>query len=151
MRAALAQAARGGAAGEVPVGAVVVGPDGTIVARAFNKPIASADPTAHAEILAMRRAARKLGNYRLSGCTLVVTLEPCAMCAGAAVHARIAEIVYGASDPKTGAVRSLYEIASDRRLNHTCAVTPGILEGECAAALKAFFRGRRKAAASADR
>ncbi len=143
IRAALAQAVKGGEAGEVPVGAVVVGPDGKIVSRAFNKPISTRDPTAHAEILALRKAARKLGNYRLAGCILVVTLEPCTMCAGAAVHARIAEIVYGASDPKTGAVRSLYEIADDRRLNHACRVTPGILADECAAMLKAFFKARR--------
>ncbi len=146
MRAALAQARKGAEAGEVPVGAVVVGPDGRILARAFNKPVSSNDPTAHAEILALRKAARKLGNYRLAGCTLVVTLEPCAMCAGAAVHARIAEIIYGASDPKTGAVRSLYEIADDRRLNHACTVTPGKLADVCSAMLKAFFKARRRSA-----
>ncbi|HEY3488934.1 MAG TPA: tRNA adenosine(34) deaminase TadA [Candidatus Deferrimicrobiaceae bacterium] len=144
MRVALALAARGAAAGEVPVGAVVVGPDGAILSRAFNRPISSVDPTAHAEILALRKAAKKLGNYRLAGCRLVVTLEPCPMCAGAAVHARIAEIVYGAADPKTGAVRSLYEIASDPRLNHGCALVPGVLADDCGAMLKAFFRDRRR-------
>jgi tRNA(adenine34) deaminase len=143
MRAALAQAARGAEAGEVPVGALVVGPDGRILSRAFNRPISSGDPTAHAEILALRKAAKRAGNYRLAGCTLVVTLEPCPMCAGAAVHARIAEIVYGATDPKTGAVRSLYGLADDPRLNHACALTPGVLADECAAMLKAFFRSRR--------
>lgn len=144
MRAALAQAQKGAEAGEVPVGAVVVGPDGRILSRAFNRPIGSADPTAHAEILALRKAAKKLGNYRLSGCTLVVTLEPCPMCAGAAVHARIAEIVYGAADPKTGAVRSLYGIATDPRLNHACIVTPGVLASECGEAIRSFFRSRRR-------
>lgn len=143
MRAALAQARRGASRGEVPVGAVVVGPDGRILSRAYNRPISSADPTAHAEILALRKAARKLGNYRLTGCRLVVTLEPCPMCAGAAVHARIHEIVYGATDPKTGAVRSLYRVADDPRLNHACALVPGVLEEECAAELRAFFRARR--------
>ena len=145
MRAALAQAQKGGEIGEVPVGAVVVGRDGRILSRAFNRPISSGDPTAHAEILALRKAARKVGNYRLSGCTLVVTLEPCAMCAGAAVHARIARIIYGAADPKTGAVRSLYEIADDPRLNHRCEIAAGILAPDCSAMLKAFFRARRSA------
>lgn len=145
MRAAMAQAARGAEAGEVPVGAVVVGPDGRILSRAFNRPVSSGDPTAHAEILALRKAAKRMGNYRLGGCTLVVTLEPCPMCAGAAVHARIAEIVYGATDPKTGAVRSLYELADDPRLNHACALVPGVLADECASALKEFFRAKRRA------
>ncbi len=145
MRAALKEAERGAAAGEVPVGAVVVSPEGKILSRAHNRPIASADPTAHAEILALRRAAAKVGNYRLTGCLLVVTLEPCAMCAGAAVAARVAEIVYGAEDPKGGAVSSLYRIASDPRLSHRAAVVPGVLSGECAALLSAFFRSRRGA------
>jgi tRNA(adenine34) deaminase len=148
MRAALAQARRGAEVGEVPVGAVVVSPDGRILARAFNRPITAADPTAHAEILALRRAAKKVGNYRLSGCRLVVTLEPCAMCAGAAVHARIAEIVYGADDPKTGSVRSLYGIADDPRLNHRCEVRGGVLADDCSALLKDFFRSRRRASRS---
>ena len=152
MRAALAQARKGAEAGEVPVGAVVAGPDGKILSRAYNRPISASDPTAHAEVLAMRKAARKLGNYRLSGCTLVVTLEPCAMCAGAAVHARIASIVYGAADPKTGAVRSLYSIASDARLNHSCTLVPGVLEEECSGLLKSFFRSRRgRSRAGAER
>ena len=143
MRAALREAEKGAAAGEVPVGAVVVSPEGKILARAHNRPVASNDPTAHAEILALRGAARKLGNYRLTGCRLVVTLEPCPMCAGAAVAARVAEIVYGATDPKTGAVSTLYRIASDTRLNHRAVVTSGLLAEECAALLTSFFRSRR--------
>lgn len=143
MRLALAEAAKAAAAGEVPVGAVVAAPDGTIVARAHNRQIAAGDPTAHAEILALRKAARKLSNYRLTGCRLVVTLEPCVMCAGAAVHARVAEIVYGAADPKAGGVRSLYRIASDDRLNHRPDVVSGVLAEECAGLLTGFFKSRR--------
>ncbi len=143
MRSALEEADKAAAAGEVPVGAVVVGPDGAIVARAHNQPITANDPTAHAEILALRKASKKLANYRLTGCRLVVTLEPCVMCAGAAVHARVAEIIYGAPDPKGGAVRSLYRIASDDRLNHRPDVVSGVLAAECADALTAFFRSRR--------
>ncbi|MCL5965981.1 MAG: nucleoside deaminase, partial [Deltaproteobacteria bacterium] len=116
MREAIREAAKAAATEEVPVGAVVVDPAGKIVARAHNRPVAAKDPTAHAEVLALRKAAKKVGNYRLPGCRLVVTLEPCPMCAGAAVYARIAEIVYGADDPKTGAVRTLYRIGSDPRL-----------------------------------
>ncbi len=145
MRAALLEAEAGAAAGEVPVGAVVVSPEGKILARAHNRPVSAKDPTAHAEILALRGAARKSGNYRLTGCRLVVTLEPCPMCAGAAVAARIAEIVYGATDAKAGAVSTLYRIASDARLNHRAAVTPGVLAQECAALLTSFFRSRRPA------
>ena len=143
MRAALAEAEKAAAAGEVPVGAVVVSPDGEILSRGRNSPIGSNDPTAHAEILALRAAARKLGNYRLTGCRLVVTLEPCPMCAGAAVSARVAEIVFGAEDPKSGAVATLYRIASDPRLNHRAEIIPGVLADECSALLKKFFRGRR--------
>ncbi len=143
MRAALEEAAKAAASGEVPVGAVVAGPDGAIVSRAHNQPVSANDPTAHAEILALRKAARKLSNYRLTGCRLVVTLEPCVMCAGAAVHARLAEIIYGAADPKGGAVRSLYRIASDDRLNHRTEVVSGVLAEECAALLTAFFKSRR--------
>jgi tRNA(adenine34) deaminase len=145
MRAALREAEKGAVAGEVPVGAVVVSPEGKILARAHNRPVTANDPTAHAEILALRSAARKAGNYRLPGCRLVVTLEPCPMCAGAAVVARVAEIVYGASDPKTGAVSTLYRIASDTRLNHRAIVTSGVLAEECAALLTSFFRSRRPA------
>jgi len=143
MRAALVEAGKAAAEGEVPVGAVVVSPDGKILARAHNRPVAAKDPTAHAEILALRQAARKAGNYRLPGCRLVVTLEPCPMCAGAAVAARVSEIVYGAEDPKGGAVSTLYRIASDPRLNHRATVIPGVLAEDCAALLKAFFRPRR--------
>ena len=143
MRAALEEAEKGAAAGEVPVGAVVVSPEGKILGRAYNRPVGAKDPTAHAEILALRQAARKVGNYRLAGCRLVVTLEPCPMCAGAAVAARIAEIVYGAEDPKSGAVSTLYRIASDPRLNHRASVVPGVLSAECSALLKSFFRARR--------
>ena len=145
MRAALREAEKGGVAGEVPVGAVVVSPDGKILARAHNRPVAANDPTAHAEILALRGAARKAGNYRLTGCRLVVTLEPCPMCAGAAVAARVAEIVFGASDPKAGAVSTLYRIASDARLNHRALVIPGVLAEECSDLLTSFFRSRRAA------
>jgi tRNA(adenine34) deaminase len=143
MRAALREAERGATEGEVPVGAVVVSPEGRILSRAHNRPVSTGDPTAHAEILALRRAAAKVGNYRLTGCRLVVTLEPCAMCAGAAVAARVGEIVYGAEDPKGGAVSTLYRIASDPRLSHRAAVVPGVLSGECAALLSDFFRARR--------
>lgn len=143
MRAALREAEKAAAAGEVPVGAVVVGPSGEILARAHNRPVGAGDPTAHAEILALRKAARKLSNYRLSGCRLVATLEPCPMCAGAAVQARVAEIVFGAADPKAGAVMTLFRIPSDERLNHRAAVVPGVLARECAALLTEFFRSRR--------
>jgi tRNA(adenine34) deaminase len=144
MRAALREAEKGADEGEVPIGAVVVSPEGNILARAHNRSVTANDPTAHAEILALRRAARKIGNYRLTGCRLVVTLEPCPMCAGAAVLARVAEIIYGAPDPKGGAVSTLYRIASDVRLNHRAIVTPGVLAGESAALLTSFFRSRRK-------
>lgn len=143
MRAALLEAGKAAAAGEVPVGAVVVSPTGEILSRAYNRPILDRDPTSHAEVLALRKAARKTGNYRLPGCRLVTTIEPCPMCAGAAVLARVDEIVYGADDPKTGAVRSLYRIASDSRLNHRANVISGILHVECAALLTEFFRPRR--------
>ncbi len=143
MGAAIREARKAGLAGEVPVGAVVVGPGGAILARAHNRAVSSSDPAGHAEILALRKAARKVGNYRLAGCRLVVTLEPCAMCAGAAVYARIAEIVYGASDPKAGAVQSLFRIADDSRLNHRAVIVPGVLAGECSSLLKDFFRDRR--------
>ena len=143
MREAIREAAKAAATEEVPVGAVVVDPAGKIVARAHNRPVAAKDPTAHAEVLALRKAAKKVGNYRLPGCRLVVTLEPCPMCAGAAVYARIAEIVYGADDPKTGAVRTLYRIGSDPRLNHRVSIVSGVLAEECAALIKDFFRARR--------
>jgi len=143
MGAALREAEKGAAAGEIPVGAVVVSPEGKILSRAHNRPVTANDPTAHAEILALRGAGRRTGNYRLTGCRLVVTLEPCPMCAGAAVVARVAEIIYGTPDPKGGAVSTLYRIASDPRLNHRAAVTSGILAEECASLLTTFFRSRR--------
>lgn len=145
MRLALREAARAGRAGEVPVGAVLVDADGAVIARGRNRPVAANDPTAHAEIVALRRAARRLGNYRLPGTTLYVTVEPCAMCAGALVHARVARVVYGAPDPKGGAARTLYRILDDPRLNHRAEVVGGVLAEECAAALREFFRARRRA------
>ena len=142
MQAALALADQASAAGEVPVGAVVV-KDGVIVGRGFNSPISRQDPSAHAEIQALRDAARQLGNYRLVDCTLYVTLEPCAMCAGAIQHARIARLVYGAADPKTGACGSVVDLFAEARLNHHAEVVSGICAEESATRLKAFFAARR--------
>jgi tRNA(adenine34) deaminase len=142
MREALEQARHALRADEVPVGAVVV-IDGVLVARAHNAPIALSDPTAHAEVLALRAAARQVGNYRLTGATLYATVEPCAMCAGAALQARVARVVFGASDPKAGAVGSLYRLHDDPRLNHRMTVSGGVLANECAALLSAFFERRR--------
>ena len=129
--------------GEVPVGAVVV-KDGKIVGRGYNSPISSGDPTAHAEIRALRDAASTLSNYRLAGCTLYVTLEPCAMCAGAIMHARIARLVYGAADPKTGACGSVVDLFAETRLNHHTEVTGGVLAAEAGKQLSDFFAARRK-------
>ena len=142
MRTALAEARAALVANEVPVGAVVV-VDGAIIGQAHNAPIALADPTAHAEVLALRDAARKLGNYRLPGATLYVTLEPCAMCCGAALHARVARVVYGALDPKAGAIVSRHLLLNDGRSNHRIETIGGVLESECGALLKAFFEARR--------
>jgi len=142
MHAALEQARKAQAAGEVPVGAVVV-KDGKIVGVGFNAPIGRHDPTGHAEILALRDAAAQLGNYRLPGCELYVTLEPCAMCVGAMLHARIARLVYGASDPKTGACGSVLDLFSEPRLNHHATVTPGVMAEECGALLREFFAAKR--------
>jgi tRNA(adenine34) deaminase len=142
LRKALAEAARAAARGEVPVGAVVVR-QGRIVARGANRPIASSDPTAHAEIVALRKAAKKAGNYRLPDCDLYVTVEPCAMCLGAIVQARVRRVVYGATDPKAGAVSSTMRFPFGR-LNHKPAVVGGVLAGESAALLRDFFRARRK-------
>jgi tRNA(adenine34) deaminase len=142
MRAALAEARAGLAAGEVPVGAVVV-VDDAIVAQAHNAPIALADPTAHAEILALREAARKANNYRLPQATLYVTLEPCVMCCGAIVQARLARVVYGAADPKAGAVESRYRLLDDARANHRVDALGGVLAAECGAVLKQFFEAKR--------
>ncbi len=143
MRRALAQAVRAGERGEVPVGAVVLDADGAIVAEAGNDREASADPTAHAEVLALRSAAEARGEWRLTGCTLVVTLEPCTMCAGAAVQARVDRVVYGADDDKAGAVGSLWDVVRDRRLNHRPEVVRGVLAAECSAVLTDFFARRR--------
>lgn len=142
MEAALEQARMAGSLGEVPVGAVIV-LDGAIVGRGFNAPISRHDPTAHAEVAALRDAAQRLGNYRLPGCTLYVTLEPCAMCAGAIMHARIATVVFGARDPKTGACGSVVDLFSEARLNHHAEVVEGVLAEECGALLSSFFAARR--------
>jgi tRNA(adenine34) deaminase len=142
MARALAEAEAAGARGEVPVGAVVVR-DGTLLAAAGNAPIGAADPTAHAEVLALRAAAHAAGNYRLTGCDLYVTVEPCAMCVGAAVHARIRTLVYGCADPKAGMAGSLANLADDPRLNHRITVVRGVEEARCRALLQAFFAVRR--------
>lgn len=142
MLAALEQARKARAAGEVPVGAVAV-KDGEIIGAGFNSPISGHDPAAHAEILALRNAAKTLGNYRLPGCVLYVTLEPCVMCVGAMLHARIARLVYGAADPKTGACGSVIDLFAEPRLNHHASVTAGVMDQECAALLRDFFAARR--------
>ena len=142
MGLALEEAALAAAAGEVPVGAVVV-LEGRLLGRGHNTPIALSDPTAHAEIVALRAAAREIGNYRLTGATLYATVEPCAMCCGAALHARVARLVYGAADPKAGAVRSLYRLLEDPRLNHQVEVTAGVRGAEGGAQLGEFFKTKR--------
>jgi tRNA(adenine34) deaminase len=143
MTEALAAAREGLAAGEVPVGAVVVGQGGDLLARAFNRPIARHDPTAHAEVLALRQAAHSVGNYRLPGVTLYVTIEPCIMCVGAMIQARVHRVVFGAADPKAGACVSLYRLPEDGRLNHRIEVTGGVREAECRDLLQEFFKARR--------
>lgn len=143
MATALTLAAEAALAGEVPVGAIVV-KDGKIIGRGSNAPIGSHDPSAHAEIQAMRDAAKFLGNYRLVDCTLYVTLEPCAMCAGAIQHARIARLVYGASDHKTGACGSVVNLMAEQKLNHHTQVTSGVMANECGSILTNFFSERRK-------
>jgi tRNA(adenine34) deaminase len=143
MALALEEAGAAAGHGDVPVGAVVLGPGGEVVARRHNEREVAGDPTAHAEVLALRDAAARLGTWRLTGCTLVVTLEPCPMCAGAAVAARLDRVVYGAADPKAGACGSLYNICADPRLNHEPGVTPGVAAAACAEQLSAFFAGRR--------
>jgi tRNA(adenine34) deaminase len=145
MRSALELAGQAQEAGEVPVGAVVV-KDGTIIGRGYNRPISAADPTAHAEVMALRDAARHLGNYRLSDCTLYVTLEPCVMCVGAIFHARITRLVYGATDPKTGACGSVIDLPAEIRLNHHMQVTGSVLAEEGGSRLRQFFAERRKLA-----
>ena len=142
MRAALAQARAAAAAGEVPIGAVLA-VNGLIVAEGYNQPISSVDPTAHAEIVAMRAAAKSVGNYRLTGATLCVTVEPCAMCVGAIVHARIGTLIYGAPEPKTGAVGSTMKLLDDPSWNHRVVVVAGLLADECRELLQDFFRSRR--------
>jgi tRNA(adenine34) deaminase len=142
MRLALEEARAAAAAGEVPIGAVLV-LDGKVLSRAGNRTIRDIDPTAHAEIVILRDAARDLQNYRLTGTTLYVTLEPCIMCAGAMIQARISRLVYGAAEPKGGAVQSCFEVLSESRLNHQVEITPGILAEEAAALLLSFFSERR--------
>lgn len=144
MRLALEEAATAGAEGEVPIGAVVVC-DGEVVARAHNRRETDADPSAHAEFLAMVAAARELGRWRLTGCTVYVTLEPCLMCAGLMVNARVDRCVYGAADPKGGALGTLFDVSHDPRLNHAFEVRPGVLADESAELLRDFFRERRAA------
>jgi tRNA(adenine34) deaminase len=150
MLQALEQAQHAWDLGEVPVGAVVV-KDGLVIARGYNQPIGKHDPTAHAEIVALRAAAEALGNYRLPGCELYVTLEPCVMCSGAMMHARLAKVVYGATDPKTGACGSVVNLFEQERLNHHTEIAGGVMAEECGAMLKSFFAARRVAAAEARR
>lgn len=142
MRLALEEARLAQEAGEVPVGAALVRGD-ELLARAHNSPITMNDPSAHAEILALRSAAARLGNYRLGGTTLYVTLEPCLMCSGALIHARVERLVFGAADPKGGAAVSVHRVFEDRRLNHTVAVTAGVLREACAEILSGFFQAKR--------
>ena len=144
MQEALRQAGMAEAAGEVPVGAVIVSDAGKMVAASYNSPVSLNDPTAHAEIRAIRQAARITGNYRLTGTTLYVTIEPCCMCAGAVVHARIKRLVFGAWDEKTGACGSVYDVVRDSRLNHIVEVIPGIMARECSSIIREFFRKRRR-------
>jgi tRNA(adenine34) deaminase len=142
MQLALDEARAAATAGEVPVGAVLVH-DAKVIARSGNRTIRDTDPSAHAEMVALREAARTIGNYRLAGTTLYVTIEPCSMCAGAMVQARVPRLVYGCDDPKGGAVRSCFQILSDPRLNHQVEITPGVLAAECAAVIRSFFAARR--------
>ena len=142
MRAALEQALEAGRRGEVPVGAVVV-VDGEIVGAGFNQPIGGQDPTAHAEIVAMREAAKRLGNYRLTGATLYVTIEPCQMCVGAMVHARVERVVYGTREPKAGAIESAMRAHEHPALNHRLTANGGVLEAECRQMIQRFFREKR--------
>jgi len=143
MRHALKLAQRARELGEVPVGALIVDGKGEVVAEGWNQPIAAHDPSAHAEMVAMREAARALRNYRLNDLTLYVTLEPCVMCAGAIIHARIARLVFGAVDPKAGAVNSVYDVIANPKLNHKPGWTGGVLAAECGQILQEFFRAKR--------
>jgi len=149
MREALALADLAAREGEVPVGAVVVC-EGRVVGRGYNHPIAAHDPSAHAEVMALRDAARALGNYRLPGCTLYVTLEPCCMCAGAIFHARVARVVYGAREPKTGAAGSVLDLFAETRLNHHAEIRGGVLADACAQRVSDFFAARRAARRNGD-
>ena len=142
MRMAIEQAQLAAQSGEVPVGAILVR-DGQVIAKAFNKPIANHDPSAHAEMLALREAALSQENYRIPGSTLYVTLEPCAMCSGAMLHARIDRVVYGAADPKTGAAGSVLDLFASKQINHQTTVEGGIMGNECGQLLRDFFKGRR--------
>ena len=142
MQTALELAAQAAGAGEVPVGAVVVR-EGAIIGRGYNQPIRQSDPTAHAEIMAMREASQVLGNYRLADCDLYVTLEPCVMCAGAIIHARIRRVIYGAQDPKTGACGSVMDLFAEQRLNHHATVSGGVLAADSVVLLQEFFASRR--------
>jgi tRNA(adenine34) deaminase len=144
MQIALAQAEKAGRIDEVPIGAVLVDQKGRVLAKAHNHTIGNCDPTAHAEILALRAAAVKIKNYRLTGCVLYATIEPCLMCMGALVHARIAMVVYGACDPKWGAAGSLYNFAADQRLNHPFKVVAGVSKEQCRELIQAFFRNKRR-------
>ena len=135
------------AVGEVPVGALIVGPDGQVVGEGYNQPILAHDPTAHAEVMALRAAGQALNNYRLPGCTLYVTLEPCAMCTGAIMHARIARVVFGARDLKTGVAGSVLDLYAEPRLNHHASIVGGVRAEECGGLLSSFFAARRKRAA----
>ncbi len=144
MEEALREAARAQAAGEVPVGAIVVC-DGAIVGRGGNRNLAENDPTAHAELVALRQAGRAIGNHRLGDCAMFVTIEPCAMCAGALVHARLRRLVYGADDPKAGAVRSIMKVLNHPALNHRTEITSGVLASRCMDLLQSFFRNKRSA------
>ena len=143
MEMALTEARKAEAQGEVPIGALVV-IEGEVVSRAFNQPISTNDPTAHAEIIAVREAARKGNNYRLSAATIYCTLEPCIMCAGAMIHARITRLVFGTLDPRAGSAGSIYNVLTDPRLNHRVDVVPGVRQAECATLLRDFFARRRK-------
>jgi tRNA(adenine34) deaminase len=149
MGEALREAEAAGARGEVPVGAAVVR-EGRLLARAGNASVAAADPTAHAEVLALRAAARAVGSYRLPGAILYVTVEPCLMCIGAALHARVGWLVYGCADPKAGAAGSLFDLTADPRLNHRIAVRSGVEEAACRRLLQDFFRARRRLASRSD-
>ena len=143
MRLALVEAEKAGQMGEVPIGAILVSEDGHVLSSTHNRTIDLADPTAHAEILALREAALKINNYRLLNTTLYVTVEPCIMCMGAIVHARISKLVFGTGDPKWGAAGSLYNFAEDDRLNHRVAITNGVCQQECRRLMQEFFRGKR--------